>query len=283
MTRLPQLFSDIPPAELIKYLLLETGQDKQEKVESKPIIDLLKLKYISIDIADIPAEALELPPNDSLRALLYYPEKVIGVDYSLSTDRAKFSVFHEVAHYMLPEHQQSLFLCTKSDMSHKTGIILEKQANQFAADLMFHADLFTRMAHEMPICAKTIKELATRFDASFESTARRLIEKNIRPCLLVVYEKKMPARQTEKDAATSWDVKYHISSSSFPFYLPADPSNPLVASLASEQFRDIADSVTGESEYELPNGQQIRFSDEYFTNRYNVFRIMIPQKRQIEV
>jgi len=279
MTSLPQLFSDIPPDELIKFLLAETGQDKNEKVESKPILSILKLKHITLDVAAIPSEALDLPPNDPLRALLYYPEKVIGTDYLLPSDRTKFSVFHEIAHYVLPEHQQSLFLCSKSDMSQRTGIILEKQANQFAADLMFHADLFTRMAHEMPICAKTIKELAIKFEASFESTARRLIEKNIRPCLLIVYEKKLPVRQADKDTEPSWDVKYPISSTSFPFYLPADPMNHVVVKLGSEQFRDIADSVLGESEYGLPNGKQIRFSDEYFTNHFNVFRIMIPQQK----
>jgi len=279
MTGLPQLFSNIPPAELIKYLLSETGQDKRENVDPKPVLDLLKLKHIPINVAAIPPEALELPPNDPLRALLYYPEKVIGTDYSLPSDRTKFSVFHEIAHYVLPEHQQSLYLCLKSDMSQRTGIILEKQANQFAADLMFHADLFTRMAHEMPICAKTIKELAVKFEASFESTARRLIEKNIKPCLLIVYEKKPPVHQADKDTAPSWDVKYPISSTSFPFYLPADPMNPIVVTLGSDQFRDIADSIPGESEYGLPNGQRMRFSDEYFTNHYNVFRIMIPQQK----
>lgn len=275
MSGIARLFSDITPDKLISHILYETGQEKSENVAPKPIIEFLKLKYLPLDITEIPPDELELPPNDPFRALFYYPERVLATDYTLSPDRRKFSIFHEIAHYLLPGHQDAFYLCLESDMSEKTVYITEQQANRFAADLMFHADLFTRMANEMPVCAKTIKELAIKFGASFESTARRLVEKSLTPCLLVIYEKKPPTAGLNTETQTLWDVKYSVPSSSFPYRIKDDPANPIVQKLGSAQGLDIADSITEESEYTTSGDKNIRFRDEYFTNSYNVFRIMV--------
>ena len=277
MSGVVRLFSNITPDKLVKRVLLETGQEKKENVDPNPILEFLKLKYFPIDISELPPDELELSPTDPFMALFYYPEKVLATDYSLSDERRKFSIFHEIAHYLLPEHQDTFFLCFESDMSEKSAYVWEQQANQFAADLMFHADLFTRMSNEMPICANTIKELAVKFGASFEATARRLAEKNLRQCLLVIYDKK-PQSIPSDNPLPLWDVKYSVPSPSFRYKMSDDPMNPIVAKLGSAQFRDIADSIADESECNLPDGRTIRFHDEYFTNSYNVFRIMIPQE-----
>jgi hypothetical protein len=101
--------------------------------------------------------------------------------------RRRFTVGHELGHFLLPWHTPRSgqgFLCSKQDMVVYRGkpggdryIEMEAQANRFSAGLLmpagpFRTDLRARRNFEV----SHIVELADRYDTSKEATARRCVD-----------------------------------------------------------------------------------------------------------
>ncbi len=114
--RLEPSFRDISAAELISHLLRASGQEKGDAVNPSPILSLLGLRHLSVDFQGELPEAVT-PGGERPRALLSFPERVIATDRTLSETRARFSTFHDVGHYVLPEHVEAIVLCTDRDLS----------------------------------------------------------------------------------------------------------------------------------------------------------------------
>ncbi len=283
MMELKKSFPNVTLDKLVEFLLKETAQAENGAVNPQPILEYLKLNHYSVDLSPIPPEDLALPVNDRFRALLYYPDKLLATEHTLTDDTLRFSVFHEIAHYVLPNHQESFFLCLQSDLEGRSVFNkaeLEKEANHFAAEIMFNKDFFSRVASDMKLNAMTIKTLKEQFKTSIEATARHLIEKTQKPALLVVYAKKPTEGELDPAKEAVWDVKYCIPSKPFKrlygVEVKSDPANEKVKSLGGT-YRDLEKSLTEENIYDLPDGRKVAFDSEYFTNSYNVFRIMIPK------
>jgi hypothetical protein len=276
--RLEPSFRDISASELIAYLLRASGQEDGDAVNPAPILDLLGLKHLSVDF-DRELPEVVSPRGEHPRALLSFPERVIATDRSLRDERVRFSTFHDVGHYVLPEHVQAIVLCTDRDLSHFARGAREQQANAFAAELMFHGARFALEANSRELSARTVKELATRYRASYESTARRLVEKSVRPCMLVVFAEVADDRRIDLTRAAHWTVRYSIPSRAFAVRFFSGVEGSLdsedAARIAAPD-RDIADSVVVEGRLALPDGTEHTFRSEYFYNQYNVLCLMEP-------
>ena len=183
--------------------------------------------------------------------------------------------FHEVAHYVLPDHRELLYHCSFQDLGYLTQKRLEIEANKFAGDLLFQNELFTRESCDSPLSMKVPVELRDRYRASFEATIRRYVEKNPRPCALAVY------RPTEgDDFEPVLEVQYSIRSQSWPHFayiLPKQKSSP--DSLEHRALYRKGDSgeiveaslVVGND----PKSARV-FPSELFSNRYKVFQLIHP-------
>jgi hypothetical protein len=266
------------PHELAAYLLQASGQEEDTPVNPSSILDPLGLAHLSLGFAvDLP-EAVS-PSGERPRALLSLPERVIATDRQLTWQRARFSTFHEIAHYVLPDHVESIVLCTDRDLSHFARGAREREANAFAADLLFHAVRFSLEANSSPITAATVKELADRYLASYEATARRLVEKNLRPCMLLVYAPVANDKRIDIARAPRWDVRYSVASPTFSCLyfarVRSNVDNPYVLQVATAD-RDIPDSVTAQEAVNLPDGCTVHVQTEYFFNQYNVFCLLRP-------
>ncbi len=271
-------FREIPPYELASYLLRASGQEEGDAVNPAPILELLGLTHLSLNFAaDLP-EAVSAS-GERPRALISFPERVIATDRELSAPRARLSTFHEIAHYVLPDQVESIVLCTACDLSHFARSAREQGANAFAADLLFHGVRFLLEANSSPICAATVKQLAHKYLASYEATARRFVEKNLRPCMLVVYTPVADDKRIDIGQEPRWDVRYSVPSPTFSrLYfarLRSNVDNPYVIEAARAD-RDIAESVTAKQAARLPDGRTIHFQMEYFFNQYNVFCLLQP-------
>lgn len=122
-------------------------------------------------------------------ALIANPEKSEGAIFYSSLGRRprqRFTIGHELGHFLLPWHRQSTFKCTAEDISRRAKKDWEIQANQFAAELLIPQKLLKprllklrdpEMAH--------VSLLASEFGTSIEMTARRLVEQNDYPCAVV--------------------------------------------------------------------------------------------------
>ena len=172
-------------------------------------------------------------------------------------EQARFSMFHEIGHYVLPDHVASIMLCSKSDMSYLTQRLHEKQANTFAVNLLFHGKRFTQQANSHAITARSVAELANDYQASFEATVRRLVEKNIRPCMLIVYEKRRMWKMWEE----GWDIQYYVQSPAFQHRFIGQwdtaPNNPDV-SIIAVSVHNIIDSKQVMLPYTYPAEEPLR-------------------------
>ena len=272
-------YLEIQPHEIVRHVLKESGQNRRDAVNVKQILTFLGLDFYTFDFDSVFFEQAKAG-GKSPRALLSFHDRIIATDSSLISARERFSVLHEVAHYVLPNHQYELFLCDEAALAGRSDRVLEMEANELAADLLFQGNRFTLEANSLPISAATIKSLKTKYDASFESTARRLVEKSWRHCMLIVFQRTHGGSRIDLDAAPVWREKYCVASPSFRSRYSIGiegPVPPAVVLKLMQPGRDIADGVVVvELEVETRKGEAVRFNAEFFYNQYNIFGIFTP-------
>lgn len=271
-------YLEIQPHEIVRHVLKESGQDRRDAVNVKEILTYLGLDFLTFDFDSVFFDQAKAG-GKSPRALLSFHDRLIATDSSLISVRERFSVLHEVAHYVLPNHQYEFFLCDEAALAGRSSLVLENEASELAADLLFQGDRFTLEANTLPITAATIKSLAAKYKASFESTARRLAEKSVRPCMLIVFRRTDSGSRIDLDAAPVWRVRYCVASASFRtrfFTAIEGPVPPAVALQLMQQGRDIADGVAVELEVATRKNETAHFNAEFFYNQYNIFGILTP-------
>lgn len=273
-------YLEIEPAELVGYLLRESGQVERNSVNPIQILDCLKLDCELIDLKTVfPPEIVSMP--ETLRAMLSFPDKLIAIDSSLSKEQLRFSVLHEIAHYTLPSHQYTFYLCNDKGMGFSTQLLFEKEANEFAANLLFMGDRFTLEANSQKICAATVKLLAEKYEASFVATARRLAEKNFKPCMLIVFKRKSDRSSVDSDYPLQWEVHYCFASASFKtqYFTRLSGLAPLevVIQLTKPEI-DITNSICKVVQIASASGEPSHFDAEFFTNKYNIFAFLLPKQ-----
>ena len=269
-------YLEIEPRELIEFLLRESGHADREAVNPKSILDVLRLEHVTANFARSCRPSSRTQHAGA--GMLSYRDRIVATDINLAGTRARFSVLHEVAHYVLPTHQHALYVCDETGMSFRTRVTIEQEANAFAAELLFLGDRFTSEVNSRPLTAATIKLLAQKYQASFEATARRMIERSLRPCMLVVCDN--TGSRVDPDAQPVWSKKYTIASVPFRTKYFSDLHSavipPDVAARVLAPGRDIADSVTHEVTIRTATGTDARFRAEFFSNTYSIFCLLRP-------
>lgn len=134
-------------------------------------------------------------------ALITNAEKSEGaIFYSTNGPRSRqrFTIGHELGHFLLPWHRQSSFQCKNEDMTFGAKVEWETQANQFSAELLMPKPLVMKRLRALkdPDLLH-VQALAKEFETSVEMTARRYIELNEYPCA-VVFSKNNDVRYTAR-------------------------------------------------------------------------------------
>lgn len=100
--------------------------------------------------------------------------------------RQRFTIGHELGHFLLPWHRQASFQCTTEDISSRTNKDWEIQANQFSAEMLMPAPLVkARLVRLRDPELAHVLTLRDEFETSMEMTARRVVELNEYPCAVV--------------------------------------------------------------------------------------------------
>ena len=272
-------FREIGTNELVNYLIRASGQEESDAVNPMPILDVLSLHHLSIDFRSELPEAM-VSGADCPRALLSFPDRIIATASDLNEKRARFSTFHEIGHYVLPRHVEELVLCSHTDMSFHAQRTREQEANAFAASLLFHGERFRLDANTNALNVMTIKVLGDRYCASYEATARRLVETSLRPCMLIAYAKAKDDRNIDLTYKPSWAIQYLIASTAFAIryfdaLLADDAEDPFVTEIARKS-TDITDSISTILTLGLPGHGHGEFHAEYFHNTCKVFCLLTP-------
>jgi hypothetical protein len=283
MTAFSASYLEIEPRELVRHLLRSAGQCGRQCVNPRELLDFLKLEYASFSFAaELPDEARRTLMGATPRALLSFEDRLIATDESLDDNRARFSVLHEIGHYVLPHHEHALYLCDDIGLTFATRLVMEKEANEFGGDLLFLGDHFSAEANPRPISAATVKELATRYRASLEAAARRLVEKNFRPCMLVAFKQEDQRQTIDVDATASWAVRYCVASPAFKttyFGKVSGKAPPDAVAAVTQPGRRIEDGFVCDIRVSGRAAHDARaFRAEFFSNTYNIFCLLTPVK-----
>ena len=286
MTEFKADFLEIEPRELVHHLLRESGQLESNSVDPEMVLRFLELQYLRFDFDN----ELFYQPKQTFtasrpRALISFPERVVAVDSGLGINRTRFSILHEIGHYVLPHHHNALFICEEAGLWRPSRLIHEKEANEFAADLLFMGDRFSSQSNSTKISAASIKELATKYKASLLATARRVVEKSFCPYMLVVFEKIKSDSTHDIDVDNNWSVQYCVASPLFKTrYGNAVSGNAPqeVVEKITETGRDFSNSIIQMFDISFPGEENPqRFRAEFSCNAYNILCLLSPVNKKL--
>lgn len=256
--------------DFVDILLEKTGQDNNAAVDFDSINDYLKLKKEEIDFSD-EINLPEIGEQLEIRGILDIDSKKILINNNESDMRMRFSNAHELGHFILPKHREVLYQCNKSDMSHLTHLIIEREANQFAAKLLFKGSLFKNFISDFSdITFATIKEVANQFSSSITAALRRTVEENSSPIAMVVI----------KEIESRPKILYTITSNSFRKKYFKDVKN--LSKLKELYLECYSSSLENpiEKTYNahLKSGETVDIKGLFFYNMYEVLGILTPSK-----
>ena len=130
--------------------------------------------------------------DPKIRAYLWPAKREIGISKKLSRHRRKFSILHEVGHFVIPGHLDNLAASEKlldddQTLADHSVVQLEIDANRFAADCIFQLNRFQAYIDKHTLTWTNVSAFADKFDASLVATARRWVEASLAPCALIVF------------------------------------------------------------------------------------------------
>lgn len=128
--------------------------------------------------------------TDGLQGILIIENNlaVIGIDADdRYPGRRRFTVSHELGHFLLPEHKGRSYQCTADDIwRYQSDKKLETEANAFAAELLMPEAWILPYLRRNPFSLDLIKQVAEVFDVSLTSAAIRLVKLSPDPAALVM-------------------------------------------------------------------------------------------------
>lgn len=185
------------PSELASHLLDRLG------IQGKP--DLVQVaQRIGLRIVEVDAEAFD----GSLVRALDGPKGIVAVKQSLrEISRKRFTIAHEIGHYLIPSHRNLENVCTGGMIeSWQKGLNKpELEANEFAVELLLPTRYVREPLQLNDPSLKTIGRVASQFETSLTATTLRFVSLTDLPCVAVWSEGRR--------------ARWYRRSDAFPFYL----------------------------------------------------------------
>jgi hypothetical protein len=123
--------------------------------------------------------------------------------------RKNFTIAHEIGHFVLPGHENLSIACTATEVGDwaegLAGKALEREANEFAAELLMPAKLVRAIVSRTKPSLAVIEKIAGEFSVSLSAAAWQYCEVASEACAVV----------WSADGAIQWVKR----SSGFPFFL----------------------------------------------------------------
>lgn len=107
--------------------------------------------------------------------------------------RARFTFGHELGHYFIDEHRNALAAglapSHPSICEYESDLLVEKEADHFASNLLMPAERFRKMAARTALGLEGILKIAEQFGTSVTSTAIKYAQMDIVPCAVIKWNK----------------------------------------------------------------------------------------------
>jgi hypothetical protein len=124
--------------------------------------------------------------------------------------RMNFTIAHEIGHFVLPGHDQASLACTASDVANwadaSKGREFEREADEFAAELLMPESLVKAMSENLPPSLHVIEMIARKAGASLSAAAWRYCDLAGEKCAVI----------WSTDGAIQWVKRTR----DFPYFLP---------------------------------------------------------------
>jgi len=118
---------------------------------------------------------------------------IITINNDADPRRQRFSLGHELGHWVNDKGKNLTFRCDANDMKQwqlkKNDFRQHKEvrANQFSAELIMPGFLFTPQLANRDINFTSLKSISSEFRSSRTSTAIRIVELTDKPCMLICW------------------------------------------------------------------------------------------------
>lgn len=118
---------------------------------------------------------------------------IITIDSDADPRRQRFSIGHELGHWVNDRGKNLSYQCSDADMrqysSPKSDFKKQKEvrANRFSAQLLMPNYIFGRYLADHEITGETVDYLSNIFNVSRTSTSIRLVELSDKPCMIVCW------------------------------------------------------------------------------------------------
>lgn len=129
------------------------------------------------------AGALVRNPNDAAEWGIFY-------DGSARHERRRFTIAHELGHFVLHRDRQTDFNCDKTSVfsGSEAMAAIEREANVFASNLLMPGDVFGKCIDGTHIDLHLLSGLAKQFEVSFEALCIRFIQHTSQRAILVCWD-----------------------------------------------------------------------------------------------
>jgi Zn-dependent peptidase ImmA (M78 family) len=167
-------FGNAPKAE---YILKELGITDPREIDVEAIAWHLgaRVRYDSLQ----DCEARIVGTDDAA---------IITVDEKSSSQRQRFSVCHELGHWI--HHRRRVLMCHGDDIERPSteASSMERMADRFASELLMPSYLFVSIAEEFgKPSMSVVRKLSEAFDTSLTAAAIRFVETSSLPILLTCH------------------------------------------------------------------------------------------------
>jgi len=125
-----------------------------------------------------------------LLAMIHPGEKIVLIDKGTPLVRVPFIKLHEAGHGVLPHQKKAYSLIQECQEYLDPDItdLFEREANVFAAEVLFQGKVFADEAHQSAFGMKVPLALAKKYGASNYSAFRRYVSTSPHACCLLVLE-----------------------------------------------------------------------------------------------
>ncbi|MDR2873048.1 MAG: ImmA/IrrE family metallo-endopeptidase [Xanthomonadaceae bacterium] len=155
--------------------------------------------------------------------------EVWGIAYNGKSrlERQRFTIAHELGHFILHRSQQQKFNCDKQSVH--TGIEtlrdIEREADDFASNLLMPGDLLRSWVSSQRIDFRVLGDIAKRFQVSLEALCIRYIKFTTDRAILVYWDNGFVKYEWRSNSAKKTRARIRRNT---------DPQEPLPGTLAAD-------------------------------------------------
>lgn len=189
--------------ELLKTMYSVLGKN-DHYIDEYAVLDFLGYTVEKVDInkvidPDRKEEKSGINKGSKIDAILSHHYNIVLISDYLSDTRTRMTLFHEIGHIIIPWHHKIGYVTRRNSINSVLNKKIEREAFEAGIELMFPINHFLRDSKSQPISFTTIKYLAHKYRASFESTCLRYVKTNPNPVAIVILKPDQDSFMWEKE------------------------------------------------------------------------------------